>query len=330
MMVHSSALALALGAVVLAGSSSSALGAATCQPSTWIAGHDFKNMQYSHVNGTSAADCCAKCAKYSDKTIGQCKFFTFDGKSTCWMKSNSKGYRTASKDCICGAVGDWKPPVPPPPPPPAPPPLPKPVLPAPKKWDGKPVQVYIMMGQSNMLGEGQVLGYQNNTLESAVFKQGKFPWLKNGDTWSIDGDIRNVFIMASGNQTFAESRLNHNEWLTPDYAVGDPSDGEAQLGARATGKPGGTLGPEFGIANFGGSFKQDNVMLLKSCIGNRALGYDILPPGTARHDYTDASGTAWTYAGYGDSAMKWLKNGAKLRLGFNFHVMCSVSYLSLN
>ena len=99
---------------------------------------------------------------------------------------------------------------------------------------------------------------------------------------------------------------------------GLPGALEAQLGARATGKPGGTLGPEFGIANFGGSFKQDNVMLLKSCIGNRALGYDILPPGTARHDYTDASGTAWTYAGYGDSAMKWLKNGAKLRLGLNF------------
>merc|ERR1711865_994688 len=49
-------------------------------------------------------------------------------------------------------------------------------------------------------------------------------------------------------------------------------------------------------------------MLLKSCIGNRALGYDILPAGTPRQDYTDPSGTEWTYAGYGDSSMKWLKN----------------------
>ncbi len=244
---------------------------------------------------------CAKCAKYSDKTIGQCKFFTFDGVSTCWMKSNSKGYRAACKTCVCGAVGAWKPPVPPPPPPPAPPPLPKPVEPAAKKWDGKPVQVYILMGQSNCVGMGRILGAQNNSLESAVFREGKFPWLKNGNTWSIDGDTRNIFIMASGNQTFAESKLGHNEWMTPDY--GDLSNSEVRAGGK-----GPTIGPEFGIAHFGGNFKQDNVMILKSCIGNRALGYDLLPVGTPRANYTDKSGTKWTYAGYGDSAEKWRTN----------------------
>ncbi len=223
------------------------------------------------------------------------------------MKSNDGGYRAACKTCVCGAVGDWKPPVPPPPPPPpppAPPPLPKPVEPAPKKWDGKPVQVYILMGQSNCVGMGAVLGAPNNTLESAVFKQNKFPWLKNGDTWSIDGDTRNVFIMANGNSTFAESKLNHNEWMTPDY--GDKSNSEARMqGSRG---PGGTIGPEFGIAHFGGSLKQGNTMILKSCIGNRALGWDLLPAGTPRANYTDKSGTEWTYAGYGDSTQKWLKN----------------------
>ena len=29
---------------------------ATCNPQFWSVGHDFKNMQYSHVNGTSPAD----------------------------------------------------------------------------------------------------------------------------------------------------------------------------------------------------------------------------------------------------------------------------------
>ena len=48
-----------------------------------------------------------------------------------------------------------------------------------------------------------------------VFKDGKFPWLKNGDTWSIFPNMRNVFIMGSGNATFATSVLQHNEWLTP-------------------------------------------------------------------------------------------------------------------
>ena len=52
-----------------------------------------------------------------------------------------------------------------------------------------------MMGQSNMLGEGAILGAKNNTLQSAVFTQGMYPWLKNGSTWSIFPNMRNVFIM---------------------------------------------------------------------------------------------------------------------------------------
>ena len=53
------------------------------------------------------------------------------------------------------------------------------------------------------------------------------------------------------------------------------------------------MGPEFGIAGTtttGGN----NVMLLKSCIGNRALGWDLLPPGTPRHDFTDSKGDTYT------------------------------------
>eukprot|EP01047_Picozoa_sp_COSAG01_P095863 COSAG01_NODE_26481_length_712_cov_10.003263_2_plen_37_part_01 len=37
------------------------------------------------------------------------------------------------------------------------------------------MQVYVLMGQSNCVGMGAVLGAANNTLESAVFKQDKFP-----------------------------------------------------------------------------------------------------------------------------------------------------------
>ena len=57
MMLRAASLALAL----FVGSSAAASGenatsSATCNPSTWSAGHDFKNMQYSHVPGTSPAD----------------------------------------------------------------------------------------------------------------------------------------------------------------------------------------------------------------------------------------------------------------------------------
>lgn len=273
---------------------------ATCNPKFWSPGHDFKNREYTHVNATSAGDCCAKCSKYSDKTIGQCKYWTYDGVGTCWLKNNDGGYRTSCAKCVCGAVANI--PYTTPTKPPTLPPIPTPVTPAPKKWDGKPVQVYIMMGQSNMLGEGKILGPEKTTLESAVFEQGKFPWLKNGKTWNIFPDMRNVFIMGSGNATFNHSQLQHNEWLTPDY--GDKLK-------SGTGRGHSTIGPEFGIADFGGSFKQDNVMLLKSCIGDRALGWDLLPPGTPRHDFTDSRGTTWTYAGYKDSPEKWIKNQTK-------------------
>ena len=36
-----------------------------------------------------------------------------------------------------------------------------------------PVQVFILMGQSNMLGMGHVLGNTNGTLEFAVFNESK-------------------------------------------------------------------------------------------------------------------------------------------------------------
>ena len=59
------------------------------------------------------------------------------------------------------------------------------------------------------------------------------------------------------------------------------------------------------------SFKTTPIMMLKSCIGNRALGWDLLPPGTTRSSYVDATGENWTYAGYHDSPEKWLANTTK-------------------
>ena len=46
-------------------------------------------------------------------------------------------------------------------------------------------------------------------------------------------------------------------------------------------------------------------MTLKSCIGDRALGWDLLPPGSPRRTFSDASGN-WTYAAYHETPHKWL------------------------
>jgi hypothetical protein len=64
----------AVSVALIVGSSAAAAASdentATCNPSTWSAGHDFKNMQYSHINGTSAADWYAQPQRPGGKSRG--------------------------------------------------------------------------------------------------------------------------------------------------------------------------------------------------------------------------------------------------------------------
>jgi hypothetical protein len=60
----------------------------------------------------------------------------------------------------------------------------------------KPVQVYILMGQSNMLGAGNVAGAKEGTLENAVKVKNKYPYLVDSKgNWSERRDVRNVRVM---------------------------------------------------------------------------------------------------------------------------------------
>lgn len=155
----------------------------------------------------------------------------------------------------------------------------------------KPVQVWILLGQSNMLGEGKIKGDTNGTLEFAVHTEKKYPYLVDAKgNWTTRDDVRYVFIMGSGNSSFEKSKLQHNEFMTVK---------------------GSTIGPELGIGRAMGDYSQATskapTMILKSCIGNRALGWDLLPPGSKRWEYTDSKGTVWEYAGYHESPEKWEK-----------------------
>lgn len=158
-----------------------------------------------------------------------------------------------------------------------------------------PVKVFILMGQSNMLGEGAViLGTTNGTLEFAVKTEHKYPYLvdKKTDNWIYSENVRNVFVMGSGGVN-ASVTLQHNDWL----------------GVNVSKKK--TIGPELGI---GFTFDEGRtsssigpVMILKSCIGDRALGWDLLPPKSPSFDFTDAENNTWTYAGYHQSPSRWKK-----------------------
>lgn len=183
-------------------------------------------------------------------------------------------------------------------------------------------KVFILLGQSNMLGMGTVAGDQDGSLEYAVTTKGLYPYLVDADNdgghsaptalsnanWKkvIDPRVRNVFTMGSG---LGSGRLIHNEWMTIQTCR--------------------TIGPEIGIGYELGQWltsssscagcdddndcdgnnsdtNTDTIMLLKSCIGNRSLGWDLLPPGSPSFEYTDeTTNKVWHYAGYKESPNRW-------------------------
>ena len=148
----------------------------------------------------------------------------------------------------------------------------------------KPVQVYILLGQSNMLGFGRVGGDKDGTLEHAVKSKKLYPYLiDDAGNWTERKDVRNVRVMGSG---LGGSRQFNNEWMTIK---------------------GGRIGPEIGIGHHVGEATDAPVLILKSCIGNRALGWDLLPPGGEGFEFTDSKGVTWVHPGYKGTPERWKK-----------------------
>lgn len=157
----------------------------------------------------------------------------------------------------------------------------------------KPVQVYILLGQSNMLGFGKISGGEGS-LEQAVKEKKLYPYLIDDEgNWTERKDVRNVRVMGSGGP--GKTRVFNNEWMT----IG-----------------GGKIGPEMGIGHHVGHATEAPVMILKSCIGNRGLGWDLLPPGSEQFEYTDDKGVTWVHAGYKDSPERWEKGTEPKPIGW--------------
>jgi hypothetical protein len=146
----------------------------------------------------------------------------------------------------------------------------------------KPVQVYILMGQSNMLGYGTIAGTTDGTLEYAVKTKGKYPYLvDDAGNWTVRQDVRYARVMSSGTGSVT---VDTKQWLT----IG---------GGNTSAK----IGVELAIGHYLGYVTDAPVLLIKSCIGNRALGWDLLPPGSPGYTYGE-----YTYPGYGGSPERWL------------------------
>ena len=138
----------------------------------------------------------------------------------------------------------------------------------------KPVKVYILSGQSNMVGMGNIspLG-TTGTLETITKNENKFPNLvDDAGAWTVRNDVTYKGLVTALGQ-----------------------------GPLTVGIQGSTIGPETGFGHIMGYYHDEPVLIIKTSQGNRSLGWDFLPPGSERYIYGD-----YTYAGYGDSPSRWL------------------------
>ena len=159
----------------------------------------------------------------------------------------------------------------------------------------KPVQVFLIMGQSNTLEMGKVKGPEGS-LEHAVKEEELYPFMvDDAGAWSKRDDVRNVHVMGSGGP--GKTRQMRNDWLTVS---------------------GRKVGIEQGIGHKLGDAIDAPVLILKSSIGNRSLGWDILPPGSESYEFTDPKdGKTYVYAGYGQSPDRWLKGTEPKPIGWS-------------
>lgn len=143
----------------------------------------------------------------------------------------------------------------------------------------KPLKVFIMMGQSNMVGMGEIEPETaKGTLSYLTKKLGKYPYLLDEKgNWTVRNDVWYVQVTAGQRQN----------WLQP----------------AAKNK---TIGPELQFGHIMGQVHDEVVLIIKASQGNRSLGWDFLPPGSERYTIDGK-----TYAGYKDTPDSWIEGQPK-------------------
>lgn len=139
----------------------------------------------------------------------------------------------------------------------------------------KPVQVFLIMGQSNTLEMGNV----KDELKTL------YPFLSANGAWSTLQDVRNVSVMVG-------KGVYRNEWLTVE--------GKSKIGIE--------IGTGFQLGNA----IDAPVMMLKSSIGNRSLGWDLLPPGSVRYTHDGKEQPGYKEYVDGDKILPYEKGVSKV------------------
>ncbi len=191
----------------------------------------------------------------------------------------------------------------------------------------KPVKVFLIMGQSNTLEYGTVEKKEpvlkikegasaperakakekyekriakygqdrGKTLVSAIKNDGLYSFMVDATgQWTKRQDVRVTHVM----QSKGSMKLQRNDWLT------------------VKGK---AIGIDQGIGHQLGNYFDGPVLMIRSSIGNRGLGWDLLPPGSPSWEVEEKdkrSGEVRTmvYAGYKQSPKKWEKGTETIRI----------------
>jgi len=121
------------------------------------------------------------------------------------------------------------------------------------------------------------------TLATVVKKEKKFPHLIDGEgKWTVRNDVVYKGVISAVAQ-----------------------------GPLTVGLQGNTIGPELQFGHILGYYHDEPVLLIKASIGNRSLGWDILPPGSERFTYKGR-----TYAGYKDTPSSWVAGQPKKKVNW--------------
>jgi hypothetical protein len=152
----------------------------------------------------------------------------------------------------------------------------------------QPVKVFLMLGETNMIGAGQISGDVPGTLEYTVKTKKRFINLvdPSSKVWIRRTDVRYVAVQN-------DMEIVRKEWLGVDDKYN-------------------FFGPELQFGYILGELLQEPVLLIKASSGPQSLGGDMLPPGSARYEFG-----GWTYAGYGDSPRRWPSKGVRLSTSRN-------------
>ena len=121
------------------------------------------------------------------------------------------------------------------------------------------------------------------TLNTVARKDGKFPHLVDDQgNWTVRNDVMYKGVISAVAQ-----------------------------GPLTVGLQGNTIGPELQFGHIMGYYHDEPVLVIKASIGNRSLGWDILPPGSERFTYDGR-----VYAGYKDTPSSWVEGQPKKKVNW--------------